>query len=163
MDKQSSIKGGLPYAPDIQLLMDALPPEQMKAGSLIPHTQLLKILNMDSRNHRYDSLLNSWRGQLQKNHGVVVVWQPRLGMRVLTDYGKVGQSASYFGSGVRKIKKADKVLRAVKPSNLSEPQRDVYTHRRRVTTAVAEVLKAASKDLRVQLPKSQPLTSFAAQ
>ncbi len=109
--KTKLILGGIPYALDIKKLEDAFPVPSLTEGRILVHDELVEVLGIEARTHRYYGVINSWRNKLKTVYAIHVHWEQTIGVRVLNPAelhmrteGRIRQKGGQFSRSVNELK-----------------------------------------------------------
>jgi hypothetical protein len=155
MDK--IFRSGVPYQIDINRLMETFPVTSLTEGRVIEHEALEPIVKAARGSQRYYGVINSWIGKVKNSHGIFIVWEPSIGIKVLPPADILNYAETKTRQKIGQTGKAIKHFAWVDRSRLSVLDQQRLDHRTRVTQAIQDALHTARKDLTVRLAPIESL------
>lgn len=141
--------GGLPTEPDIKRIREAFPDCELKAGDIIRHDNIERVLQVKKGSSRYQTLTTRWRKLVETESGIIIGAERGTGFKVLSDGQKVGLSGAKLRSAARFARRAYIVAGRVDRSNLTDDERTRLDHQTRCS---AGIIAAAQIKSQSQLP-----------
>lgn len=148
---ESIFRGGLPYAPDVNRLIEAFPVAQLAEGRLIKHGDIEVVIQSTRGSGRYYGVVNSWIGKMIAEHGIVIVWSVTEGVSVLDPTCTLNHAESRFRQKAKQIIKAVKRFAWVDRSRLNEQGQARLDHESRLARKLCEAADQALRDSAVEL------------
>lgn len=158
----SVFRGGIPYALDVQKILEAKPPETLTEGLLLRHEQLEGILSLKRATVRYYSVINAWRSRIKHAFGIFAVWEPGEGVKILDPAGVLVHAETRTRQKSRQLIRCIRIFGWVDGTRLNEEGKRRLDHQlassARLSYAVAQSAKEMAVDISpVQsLPKRPP-------
>jgi hypothetical protein len=120
VSKQKLFLGGVPTAPDIKAIEDAvgLPGE----GALVSWEMLEKILNKNRGEHRFKTVVTAWRKKLMRDHNVLMVARGGEGLVAATPDERIDYGSRQQKIGVRHIRRGAVVAALTDGTRLTAPK-----------------------------------------
>jgi hypothetical protein len=146
-----TFRGGVPYSVDVRRLLEAFPVPSLTEGRVIKHSQLEEIVNTPKGNQRYYSVINSWISQTRNTHGIFVVWEPTVGVKVLEPVEILTHAEQRTRQKIAQTGKAVRTFAWVDRSRLDAVGQQRLDHQNRVVSVMRDALQSARKDLAVNL------------
>jgi len=120
MSTQNLFTTGKPARPDVDALMKAFPVEEMEAGSIIKHEEVMEVINVPKGTQRYRTITTSWRNRLMREYNVDTQAEPGIGYIILRDDQRVDYGLKDRASSLKKFSKAlNRIVRSDE-TNLSD-------------------------------------------
>ena len=80
--KPETFLNGAPVAPDVEKILEAIPVDGMKSGDLIEYETVMSIIEVSSRNSRFNSVTKAWRKKLM-GYGILLRTETNIGFVVM--------------------------------------------------------------------------------
>jgi hypothetical protein len=151
-----TFRGGMPTGPDIARLLETWP--TLSAGDEITHARVEEIIGETRASARYRTVLMAFRARLLKERNIDTVAVRGVGLRVLSEAGRVLESANGGRRGVRQIRRSVGRVSLVRTELLPPEERERAAFVRRQLTAVADAGATATRDI-AELYKPAPALS----
>jgi hypothetical protein len=146
----SIFRGGIPYGMDVKRLKEAFPIPALVEGRVIKHSELLETLDHPSAS-RYYCVVNSWRREMKNMNAIHIIWEPKIGLRVLDPAQLFGHTKKGINQKTRQVGRKYRDLDYVERNRLNPVGQQHLDHHLQVRAKVAAALESASKDLAVDL------------
>ena len=78
-----------PTQPDVEALIEAIPPESMEPGEIYAYEDVANAINIKPDSVRFRTITNAWRNQLRTALNIDMVAERSVGFRVLHDHERV--------------------------------------------------------------------------
>lgn len=144
-------RGGLPYGPDIKRLDDAFPVDSLTEGRVIEHGELEKILTCKRGSSRYYGVIDTWIGQRRSANGIVLVWEPTRGLKVLNPAEILEHAEVRTRQKIRQTGRAIRIFGLVDRERLDGTGQKRLDHQMRVVSTLKESLESSRKQLAIEL------------
>lgn len=131
---------GAPVELDVNRLDEAVgvPP----AGTVIPHERIEQVIGISRSEHRYGSVVAAWRRRMLRDHNILLVGRPGVGLLAADGADRVRWASGRAESGRRAIAKAAHVAATTDTRSLDGVQRASVEH---VISLAARIAPQASK------------------
>lgn len=149
--------GGVPYSVDVRRLTEALPATLLTEGREINHSQLEGVVNSPKGSQRYYGVLNSWIGQMKHSHGIFIVWQPGLGIKVLTPAAILDHAEVKTRQKMRQTGRAVNIYGWVDRGRLNTLGQQKFDHQKRVLAAFGDAMQNARKEMSITVAPIESL------
>lgn len=151
-------RGGIPYGPDLRRLAECFPVPNLAEGLVIKHEDLEAILEVDRHGTRYRGVVNSWIGKLRAENGIILTWQPSIGIKVLDPAGVLEHAETRTRQKVRQLQRTVKLFGWVDRSRLDDTGKRRLDHEMISAAKMAQHAKDAEKEMAIELApiKSMP-------
>lgn len=117
---------GMPTTVDVDRLIEAFGVPD--AGALIPYEDVESALTLSRQQARFRTVTNAWRRRLEREHNLVIEAETNKGFLVLTNRDRVGHSARYFRSGLRRVGVAGRRAASTSRTGLSADEVKALDH-----------------------------------
>jgi hypothetical protein len=144
-------RGGVPYSVDVRRLTEAFPVASLIEGRVIQHADLELIVNAPRGTQRYYAVINSWRIQTKNSNGIFIAWEPGTGIKILAPADVLDHAETKTRQKIRQTGRAIGIFGYVDRNRLNPIGQQRLDHQLRVTTAVKDALRAARKDMSINL------------
>lgn len=91
--------GGLSTDVEVKALMEHY--QQPQEGAVLPYEDIEALIGVERDKSRFKSVLNRYRQQMERLHGVIFAAMPKIGLRVLTPQECVDRNAVDFGHKIK--------------------------------------------------------------
>lgn len=144
----------IPTKTDVDLLIEniGIP----KPGDFISYESITAITGVKHRSARWQSVTTSWKGRLEKYHGVFMRAIHNEGYEVLTDGGRVEFCDSMVDRGAKQIQRGFSALDGVDRIVLTDEQKVIYDHNVVRQRSIALASAAATKAIEFPDPTVIP-------
>jgi hypothetical protein len=156
-NKQSLITSGIPYGPDKNKLSDCFPVQETKEGDLVSHERLAEVLGYEVGSQRYYGVINSWRNDYKRQFGVIMEWEPGMGLRVLRPHEHLQHCETGLRRSAKRVGRKVRELGYVQRDRLDERGRARYDHMTRNAAILAKAAIDARKHFAVEIAPVQSL------
>jgi hypothetical protein len=146
----SIFRGGIPYGMDVNRLKEAFPVPTLVEGRVINHSELQEVLSNPSTS-RYYCVVNSWRREMKNMNAVHIVWESKIGLKILDPAQLYGHTKKGIKQKFRQVGRKLKALDWVDRKRLNPVGQQAFDHDIQVRSKVAAALESANKDLAVDL------------
>lgn len=146
-DTQDLFFGGVPVAPDIRRIVKAYPVESLTPGKVIPYKDIEGIIEVNARHSRFRTVTNSWRRQMEKDHGVVIVCPGDLTFKVADEIDKLSVVKTKVSSAFKSSKRAMVVTSYIDRKKLPEDGKAAYDHQRACAGKIMAFQQTARKQI----------------
>ena len=143
---------GVPVGPDVDVLDRHF--NGLTHGQVLAHDDLSDVMGYSRGSSRYRSVINAWRRQLLREHGIELQSVRSIGLRVMTDPERVDAHVDKAALGIRKIARAGKSLSAIPRSTLTTAARTKADHAQILIASMR--LDASAFKSELQAPKPAP-------
>lgn len=147
--------GGVPTGPDVKLLRDTYPEEELSVGRIIPYEDVEQLIQAKRRSFRFQTVTQKWRGQISHETDIVIGTERGIGFKVLSDHEKVELVASKTNMAINSSGKALFYSTKVESRNVSKEDRERLHH---IEMVNGNILAAAQLRKRVDSKFHQPKT-----
>lgn len=147
-NKSKVLFGGVTTQFEVKKLMDAF---ETKVDDIVEHSAIAAACGAEWKSSRYAAIVQAWRKALSKERNVAMKSIPGVGYRVLSDSGKMKESAEGVVRGSRTIGKAAKLLSTVQAEKLDGAERKTYDHQARITGALLTEATKARRTIAVHI------------
>lgn len=154
---QTIFRGGLPYSHEVGLLVAAFPVPDLSEGRVIKHEEIEAVTKLKRGTGRYYGVVKSWINSQRNQNGVVIEWEPSIGIRVLDPAGVLQCAEKKTSQKIRQVGRAVRRFGWVDRSRLDDTGQRRLDHQVRVAAVVSGALAAAKKDLAIDLAPVQSL------
>jgi hypothetical protein len=141
----------MPYGPDLRRLNEAIPLAELSEGKTFTHEQLEGIVNEKRGTGRYYAVLNSWMKQQKKSNGVLMRWQPSVGIVVQDPADKLKSVESRMHQKLKQTGRAAGEIIFVDRSRLDETGQRRLDHETRRAHAIKDWADGERKQLAIEL------------
>lgn len=138
--------GGVPTEPDVKRLLSSIAVER---GEEVSHETVEAILGIDREQSRYRTVTTAWRRRVLREFNTDTVAVAGVGFRFLLEGERVSESIKDFGKGTRKIGRSLGRISRVETEQLSDGERTVVDHGRRLMAATLDAARRAQKEIGV--------------
>lgn len=139
--------GGVPTAPDVTLLLEAIPPDSMEPGSVYTHADLASVFTVSPKSNRYRSVVAAWRNKILQDHNIDITAEIGVGYRVLKDDERITHGVRDAKGARKKLTRAAHRIDRADRSLLTDAQRKQADHAVRLFGAQALALRGAEKEV----------------
>lgn len=143
---------GAPVDLDVNRLQETIGTPQV--GDVIPHERIEHAIGIRRTEHRYKSVLNAWRNRLMREHNLLLIGRPGIGLLAADPADRVRWASGRAESGRRAIAKAAHIAASTDTSALDGVQRATVDHlvalAARVAPAIQRVAVAPHKAVTAQ-------------
>jgi hypothetical protein len=98
--------------------LEKWPPDSLEANTLITYEEIAAVTGISPKTNRFTAVTNAWRKKLQPLKWLKAI--PGTGFRILDEPGKCSESADFYRSGMRKVRKAVIIHQSVDVTGLDE-------------------------------------------
>lgn len=146
-----TFKGGIPYAIDVNRLKESFPTTELVEGRIIKHEELEKIVQVARGTQRYYGVINAWLGHVKNSTGIVIIWEQRLGLKVLNPGEILEYAETITKQKIGQTARAIKTFGWVDRNRLDAVGQQRLDHQMRIASVMKEALTTAKKQLAVEL------------
>lgn len=107
-----------------------------EVGSHIPYSRIVEIIKVDRKTGRWNSVVNAWKKELRKKHGIELRAVANEGFEVLDDNGKTNKFLGYITKGANAFVRAEETGRLIDRTRLTDDNKKVFDHATNFTAAV---------------------------
>lgn len=133
---------GIPTDVDVNKIRDAYPDSHLRAGQIIPYSEVESLLQENKNSNRWKSVTSKWRRTVESETGVIIGVERGVGFKVLQEIEKLDLCGTKLKSATRMAKRSYQVASRVVTRGLSEEQRrrlDFYVMRNSKILAASQV------------------------
>lgn len=158
MDNNIGFKGGIPYGLDVRRLSDAFPVPSLNEGRVLRHAELEEVLGYKRGTQRYYGVVNAWLNKQKADHGLILVWVPSEGVKVLDPAGVLEHAEIRTKQKSRQLQRQIKMFGWVDRARLDTVGQKRLDHQLTVAAKLSAAVGDARKGLAVELApiKSMP-------
>ena len=144
-DKASMFFGGIPTAPDVRKIDERWPMKDLRVGDRMEYSDMEKTINYRRKTCRYNTVVNSWRKQVERETGKIIGTVTGEAFVVLSDSEKVGLSGAKLKTAMRSTRRAVVVASLADRKNLSAEECARVDHLSEIGNRIHEAARLASK------------------
>jgi len=158
----ATVVNSIPYGPDIKLLQETWPVARLQLGFTIHYDEFSQVLGYDRHSSRFYSVIRSWCHLEDREHGIFMAWEPKIGLRVLGQSGKLMGAELKTARGCRAIRRGKRMIDSVDTEQLDDLGKKRLDHDRHVLAVLYDHISSAQKQLASELApiKSLPRPSI---
>jgi len=147
----SIFEGSIPYGPDLRRIEEAFPVPSLSEGRQISHAELEAVTHAKRGSGRYYGVVNAWINRIKNQNGIVMVWQPGDGLKVLDPGEVLAFSESKTRQKMRQTARAFRNFAWVDRSRLDEVGQRRLDHMMQATSKLKAALDSTRKEIAVEL------------
>lgn len=124
--KTTVFRRGIPTEADVEKLRSAFPSGALAVGDLIPYADIEETLGVTRAQSRFYTVVRAWRSSVEKVDSIIFGTVNGVGLRVLSENGKVQQAADHMKAATRQALRCMSVLSHVNTAALSADHKAAY-------------------------------------
>ena len=148
---ENGFRGGLPYSIDVRRLKDRYPVETLTEGLIIQHADLEGIVNCKAGTQRYYGVINSWISSVKNSNGIIIIWQPSVGLKILEPSGTMGHVDRKSRQKARQFVSATRIFGWVDRNRLNSAGQARLDHQMQYLAKIASEVRSVPKELAVDI------------
>jgi hypothetical protein len=149
MENNELFLGGIPTGPDVEKLIATLGIPTV--GAVISYKDIADVLALDFSESRFRTVTNAWRGQLYRQHNLLLDAVARVGFKVLDGSQRITFSSKRFKRGLKGIRRAGDVASKTAVAGLTPDELKARDHVASVATSLQLAAAVQARKLR-ELP-----------
>lgn len=142
-------RGGIPYALDVTRLTEKYP--EIPEGLVIKHEELESLLGCKRATQRYYGVVNSWMSKQKNTNGIIMVWVPSIGVKVLDPAGVLEHAETRTRQKSGQLRKAIKTFAWVDRSRLDDVGQKRLDHQVIIAAKIAQAATDGTREMAVEL------------
>lgn len=143
--------GGVSYGPDIKRLSDSFPVPDLTEGRVIDHGEIETAVGLKWSSRRYYAVVNAWMASKKSDNGIILVYVPSVGVKVLDPASVLGYAELKTKQKVKQLGRSMKTFAWVDRARLDSIGQQRLDHQLRIAAKLAGDLDEAKKGLAVEL------------
>lgn len=146
MENNELFLGGIPTAPDVEKLIAKIGIPEI--GRLISYSEIAETISVEFGQSRFRTVSDAWRGQLYRQHNLVLEAVAKTGFRVLDGSQRITHSSKRFKRGLKGIRRAGDIASKTSVVGLSPDELKARDHVASVATSLQLAAAVQARKLR---------------